>query len=135
MKVAVDRDEAMRLAHFWATVSEEHNTDKFQVVLHDDFVMWYNFDPIDRTRQEFIDTLKAAHAMFQNQKNEDLKITLTDDGFVLQATMTGILDGQAISSPYCFIATVQDGKIIRGDEYFDTAKLTRKAGRPGEGMI
>lgn len=130
-----DRQELMRLAQFWATVSEEHNVEKFATILHDDFVMWYNFDPQDRTREEFIQTLKSAHAMFENQRNEDLKITLTDDGFVLQATMTGILDGKAISSPYCLITQVQDGKVIRGDEYFDTAKLTKRAGRPGEGMV
>jgi len=133
--MAQDPQESMRLAQFWATVSEEHNVEKFATVLLDDFVMWYNFDPQDRTRQEFIETLKSAHAMFENQKNEDLKITLTEDGFVLQATMTGVLDGQQISSPYCLIARIKDGKVIRGDEYFDTAKLTKRAGRPGEGMI
>lgn len=131
----VDRDEALRLAQFWATVSEEHNTEKFQTVLHDDFVMWYNFDPVERTRDEFIQTLKDAHSMFDNQKNENLKITLTDDGFVLQAIMTGVLAGENIASPYCFIAKIRDGKIVRGDEYFDTAQLTKRAGRPGEGMI
>ena len=131
----VDREEALRLGTFWATVSEEHNVDKFQTVLHDDFVMWYNFDPQVRTRAEFIETLKAAHAIFDDQKNEDARITVTEDGFVLQATMTGILDGQAIRSPYCFIARIKDGLIIRGDEYFDTAQLTKMAGRPGEGMI
>ncbi len=133
--MAVDREEALRLGQFWATVSEEHDTDKFQAVLHEDFAMWYNFDPQDRTRAEFIETLKSAHAMFKNQKNEDAQITVTEDGFVLQATMTGILDGVAISSPYCFIARIKDGLIIRGDEYFDTAQLTKRAGRPGEGMV
>src|SRR3546814_14221882 len=88
----------MRLAKFWATVSEEHNVEKFQTVLHDDFVMWYNFDPNDRSREEFIQTLKDAHAMFQDQKNEDMRITLTEEGFILQATMTGVLDGTNISS-------------------------------------
>lgn len=133
--MAVDREDAMRLAQFWATVSEEHNTDKFQTALHDQFTMWYNFDPQYRSRAEFIETLKSAHAMFSDQKNEDLKITITDEGFVLQATMTGVLDGKQISSPYCFIAEVRDGLVYRGEEYFDTAQLTKKAGRPGEGMV
>lgn len=133
--MAVDRNEALRLGQFWATVSEEHDTDKFQTVLHEDFVMWYNFDPVERTRAEFIETLKAAHAIFHNQKNENARITVTEDGFVLQATMTGVLDGVAISSPYCFVARIRDGLIIRGDEYFDTAQLAKRAGRPGEGMV
>ena len=133
--MAQNREEALRLAQFWATVSEEHNVEKFATVLHDDFKMWYNFDPQDRTRAEFIETLKGAHAMFSNQKNDDLQITLTDDGFVLQATMRGVLDGKEIASPYCLVAKIKDGKVIRGEEYFDTAQLTKKAGRPGEGMI
>jgi ketosteroid isomerase-like protein len=133
--MAQDPEVSMQLAQFWATVSEEHNVEKFATVLHDDFVMWYNFDPQDRSREEFIQTLKSAHAMFQDQKNDDLRITLTEDGFVLQATMRGILDGKEIASPYCMIARVKDGKVIRGDEYFDTAQLTKKAGRPGEGMV
>src|SRR3546814_2800256 len=89
--------------------------------------MWYNFDPNDRSREEFIQTLKDAHAMFQDQKNEDMRITLTEEGFILQATMTGVLDGKNISSPYCLVAKIKDGKVIRGDEYFDTAQLTKKA--------
>ena len=133
--MSVDREEAMRLAQFWATVSEEHDVVKFASVLHDEFVMWYNFDPQDRTREEFIETLKSAHAMFDKQVNKDCRITLTDDGFVIQATMCGVLDGKEIAAPYCLIARIQDGKVIRGDEYFDTTQLTKRAGRPGEGMI
>lgn len=133
--MTVDRDEAMRIAQFWATVSEEHDVEKFSTMLHDDFVMWYNFDPNDRTRAEFVQTLQSAHEMFKNQKNEGLKISITENGFVLQATMTGELDGKQIASPYCLVAEIKDGKVIRGDEYFDTAQLSKKAGRPGEGMI
>ncbi len=133
--MAQDREEAMRIAKFWATVSEENNVEKFATVLHDDFVMWYNFDPNDRTRDEFIETLKSAHSIFENQVNENTRITLTDDGFVLQATLRGVLDGKEIASPYCLVAKIKDGKVIRGDEYFDTGQLTKKAGRPGEGMV
>lgn len=133
--MAIDREEALRLGHFWATVSEEHDTDKFQTVLHDEFVMWYNFDPQERSRTEFIETLKSAHEIFENQRNENARITVTEEGFVLQATMTGILSGVAIRSPYCFIAKIKDGLVVRGEEYFDTAQLPKKAGRPGEGMI
>lgn len=133
--MAVDREEAMHLAQFWASVSEEHNVEKFSTILHDDFIMWYNFDPQDRSRQEFIETLKSAHAMFQNQVNKDCRITVTEDGFVIQATMCGLLDGKEIASPYCLVAKVKDGKVIRGEEYFDTAQLTKRAGRPGEGMV
>jgi len=78
---------------------------------------------------------KSASAIFQNQVNDDCKITLTDRGFVLQAVMRAVLSGQEISAPYCLIAEVKDGKVIRGYEYFDTAQLPKRAEAPGEGMI
>src|SRR3546814_20958780 len=101
------------LAKFWATVSEEHNVEKFQTVLHDDLVMWYNFDPNDRSREEFIQTLKDAHAMFQAQKNETMRITLTAAGFILQSPMTGVREGTNISDRQ----SVGEGKGVscRGD--------------------
>jgi ketosteroid isomerase-like protein len=130
-----DRDISLNLAQRWARVSEEHNTERSAELLHDDFVMWYNFTNTERTKQEFLDTLKSAHAIFENQVNDDCKITLTDRGFVLQAVLRGVLDGQEIAAPYCLIAEVKDGKVIRGDEYFDTAQLPKRAGSPGEGLI
>jgi ketosteroid isomerase-like protein len=133
--MAQDPAEALRVGQLWATISEEHNTDKFSKLLADDFVMWYNFDPNDRTRDEFIETLKGAHAIFEDQVNENTRITPTADGFVLQATMRGKLDGQEISSPYCLVAKMRDGLVVRGDEYFDTAQLPKKAGKVGEGMV
>jgi ketosteroid isomerase-like protein len=130
-----EQEEFLRIGQFWAKVSEEHDTEKFATVLADDFIMWYNFEDLDRTREQFIETLKSAHAMFQNQVNENTRITVTTDGFVLQATMRGILDGKQISAPYCLIAKVQNGKVVRGDEYFDTSQLTRRPARGGTEMV
>jgi ketosteroid isomerase-like protein len=127
-----DPVEALRVGQFWSRVSEEHDIEKFQTILAEDFVMWYNFSPVDRTRAEFLETLRGAHAIFQNQVNKDPKITPTANGFVLQATLTGILDGKEISAPFCMIAVMRGGKLIRGDEYFDTSQLPKHAGEPGQ---
>lgn len=130
-----DPAEALRIAEFWSKVSEEHNIEKFQTILSDDFVMWYNFDPVDRTREEFLETLRGAHAIFHDQVNENPRITSTADGFVLQATMCGVMEGQKVSAPYCLVAKIRDGKVVRGDEYFDTSQLPKRAGAVGEGMV
>lgn len=130
-----DPEEALRIGTFWAHVSEEHNIEKFATILADDFVMWYNFDPVDRNRAEFLETLRAAHAIFEDQINENARVTPTANGFVLQATLRGRLDGKEIAAPYCVITQMRDGKVVRGDEYFDTSHLPKRAGAPGEGMI
>jgi ketosteroid isomerase-like protein len=129
------QEEFLRIGEFWARVSEEHDVEKFQTILADDFIMWYNFEDLDRTREQFIETLKSAHAMFSNQVNENTRITVTTEGFVLQATMRGVLDGKAIAAPYCLVARIRDGKVVRGDEYFDTSQLTRRPARGGTEMV
>jgi ketosteroid isomerase-like protein len=133
--MAQDPVEALRIGQFWSRVSEEHDIEKFQTILAEDFVMWYNFSPTDRSRAQFLDTLRDAHAIFKNQINRDARITPTATGFVLQATLCGLLDGKEISAPYCMVAQIRDGKVIRGDEYFDTSQLPKRAGDAGEGMI
>lgn len=133
--MAQDPDEAMRVGQFWATVSEEHNVEKFATILADDFTMWYNFDPVERSKQEFMETLRAAHTIFHNQVNADCRITPTAEGFVLQATLQGDMEGHKVNSPYCFVAQMRDGLVVRGWEYFDTGKLPKHAGAVGEGMV
>jgi ketosteroid isomerase-like protein len=128
-------EEFLKVGRFWAKVSEEHNIEKFATVLADDFVMWYNFDDVERTRAQFLEVLKNAHQMFHNQVNENTRLTATTDGFVLQATMRGVLDGKEISAPYCLVAKVRNGKVVRGDEYFDTSQLTRRPQRGGTAMV
>jgi len=49
--------------------------------------------------------------------------------------MKGLMEGRPISAPYCIVAKIKDGKVIRGDEYFDTSQLTKYAGPVGEGMV
>jgi ketosteroid isomerase-like protein len=133
--MAQDPAEALRVGQLWARIAEEHDVEKFSTLLADDFRMWYNFDPVDRTRDAFIETLKSAHAIFDNQRNIDERITATAEGFVLQATMTGVLDGVEIAAPYCLVARMRDGKVVHGSEYFDTSHLPKKAGKAGEGMV
>jgi hypothetical protein len=130
--MAQDPVEALRVGEFWSRVSEEHDIEKFQTILAADFVMWYNFAPVDRTRAEFLETLRGAHAIFRNQINKDARITPTANGFVLQAILCGILDGKEIAAPYCMIAQMRNGLVVRGDEYFDTSQLPKRAGDPGE---
>jgi ketosteroid isomerase-like protein len=115
--------EFVRLGEFWSKVAEEHDLEKFQTILAEDFVMWYNFEDVDRTREQFLQTLANAYKVFQNQVNANTRISPTADGFVLQATMCGKLNGKEISAPYCLIAKVRDGKVVRGDEYFDPSQL------------
>jgi ketosteroid isomerase-like protein len=130
-----EQEKFLELGKFWATVSEEHNVDKFATILAPDFVMWYNFDDAERTREQFMETLRNAHAMFHNQVNANPRITVTTDGFIVQATLQGDLDGKRISAPYCLIAKVRDGLVVRGDEYFDTSHLPRRPSKGGTEFV
>jgi len=118
--------EHVRLGQFWSRVAQEHDREKLGSVLSDDFIMWYNFENIDRTKAEFLETLKSAHKRFDDQVHTDERVLPTPEGFVLQATMHGTVEGVKFSAPFCLIAKVRDGKVVRGDEYFDTTQLVTR---------
>jgi ketosteroid isomerase-like protein len=115
--------EHVRIGQFWSKTAQEHDPEKLGSVLSDDFIMWYNFEKIDRTKEEFLETLRNAHKAFNDQVHTDERILPTPEGFVLQATMNGTFNGQKIAAAFCLIATIKDGKVVRGDEYFDTGQL------------
>jgi len=50
----------------------------------------------------------------------DIRVFCGEDGFSIARTVAGTLsDGTKISYPFCAVATVEDGKIVRIDAYQD----------------
>lgn len=118
--------EYVRLGEFWSKAAQAHDREGLASILSDDFVMWYNFEKIDRTKEEFLETLKSAHKAFNDQVHENERILPTSRGFVQQAIMCGTFSGERIAAAFCLVATVKDGKVVRGEEYFDTGQLVSR---------
>lgn len=53
---------------------------------------------------------------------EDVRVRVFDGGWVLQSTTVGTsASGEPVRIPSCLIATVADGRIVRFEEYADSA--------------
>jgi len=85
-------------------------------------VVWHNYDRLEQGREANLKVLRGMIRAFPRRAyaNRDLKIF--DGGFaqqhVLVATRT---DGKQVELPAALFCTVAHGRIVRLDEYFDSA--------------
>ncbi len=135
MRMAIDPNEALRLAEHWDRTAKAHDIEAFGTILADDFEMTYNFDPAPRSREQLLRSLAEVYSMLTDHEHVDGRITPTVEGFVIEATLRGSMGGTRIEAPFCLVARVRDGKVFRSREYFDTAQLPKRVGPPGEAMV
>jgi ketosteroid isomerase-like protein len=108
------------VAKSWEAACRSRDTDRILSHLSDDGVVWYNFDPVEHDKAAYRNILDTSKKSFRNQVYTDVRVHLHSGGFVEQATLAGETDKGVIETPFLLIATVQDDKITRIEEYFDT---------------
>ena len=90
-----------------------------------DAVIWTAQDPADRTPAENLAVLQWVKDNIANFRYEDVRCQPTPTGFVEQHTTCGTVPGGAeFRFAACLVVRVENGRITRLDEYFDTAPLT-----------
>jgi len=89
-------------------------------------VIWHNTDDLTVTMADNLPASATFAAKVPDRRYEDIKITPFDGGYIQQHRLVGqSVDGAPFSLPACAIMHVRDGKIVRIDEYFDSAPLVR----------
>lgn len=87
----------------------------------DDAVLWQNTTAKSVDVDRALRTIAWLGKTIQNLAYEDVRRTITDDGFVQQHRMTGqTASGKVLVAHACMIATVRDGKIVEVREYMDS---------------
>ncbi len=87
-----------------------------------DAVVWHNYDGIAQSLDENLRVLRWVVRNVSELRYEDVRRLRTPEGFVQQHVLRcKALDGTAIAIPACLIGTVRDGRIVRLEEYFDSA--------------
>ena len=84
----------------------------------DDVVVWHNTDGIEMTKEENLASLDALARSFSNIRRYEI-----DGGFVQQHVMHLDWGSGSGDLPACLVVKVENGKIIRADEYFDGATI------------
>ena len=115
--------EMEALANRLMAAIEAGDVDTIKTCYAPDVRIWHNFDEIDQTLE---DNMKVMHWMARRLLERKYTIESRRyfaDGWVQQHVLTGVTpDGTPFRMPACIICTVKDGKIVRLEEYLDTAQ-------------
>jgi ketosteroid isomerase-like protein len=96
--------------------------DAVAALYHPDIAVWHNSDGMEQTAQDNLLILRWVARNIGELRYEDVRWSETPSGFVQQHVMRGVApSGTPIEVPACIVATVENGKITRLDEYLDAA--------------
>jgi ketosteroid isomerase-like protein len=86
--------------------------------------IWHNNDGQEQSREENLTTLKGFVRWISPRTYADRRVKVFDGGFMQQHELQGARpDGVVLRLPACIVCAVEDGKIVRLDEYLDSAHV------------
>ena len=90
---------------------------------HDDIACWRNLDGRELVKKQALSVVRFLGTL-RDLRYEDVRIDPTPDGFVQQHVLccTGP-KGEAVRVPACLVAKVEGSRIVRIDEYADSAAM------------
>ncbi len=93
-------------------------------IYHPDAVIWHNHDRVESSARENLEVLARFVERAPTRRYVNRRLIVAPGAFVQQHTLEAIRkDGRRLSLPACVVGEVKDGRIVRLDEYFDTAPL------------
>lgn len=94
-----------------------------------DAKIWHNTDDAEQTRDDNATTLRGFVARISNRVYANRRLGVFDGGFVQQHELRGVrADGVAVRLTACIVCAVENGRITRLDEYFDSAQVAKFVG-------
>jgi ketosteroid isomerase-like protein len=89
-----------------------------------DAVIWTNIGP-EQDRETFVAICDALVAAISDVRYANLRRADTATGFVQQHELTGTSPaGARFTVKACVVATVEDGRIVRFEEYIDAGQAS-----------
>jgi len=109
---------------FFAAV-ENGDIETVSAIYHPNAVIWHNYDGLETGPAENLEVLRGFMKRAPQRRYANPRLLTTARGFVQQHVLQATrIDGRQLSLPACVVAEVQNGRIMRLDEYFDTAPLS-----------
>ncbi len=93
----------------------------------EDAVIWHNTDNREKPLSSNMKALAGMDKWVTNRKYTDRRMQIFDGGIVQQHILRGTQrsTGEAVSLNAVVVVQVRDGKIVRLDEYLDSAEGAR----------
>jgi hypothetical protein len=115
------RDETLALANRFMSAVKIGDGDALRSVYAEYAGIWHTFDCLTQTREQNIHTLTWLFRHVRNIRYDDIRVSVTEDGFVQQHVMRA--DEPKFTSPAMLRAWCENGVIVRIEEYLDSAPI------------
>ena len=87
-------------------------------------VIWRTFDQRELLVGKVAKIIRYLATALRDRRYEDVRVTPTPTGFVQQHVLVGTTaSGERVHAPACMVVQVDGGRIVRLDEYLDSAHL------------
>ena len=120
-----EQDDIRAMAQRFFDAIEAGDIETMQNSFTPDAEIWHNTDELIVTRDDTAQTLTGMVARIKDRKYADRRLTTFPGGFVQQHVLTGkrVHDDGEVRLPCAIVCKVENGKITRLDEYFDSAHV------------
>lgn len=103
---------------------ERGSIDDVRDIYAPDAVIWHNTDGLETSPAENLAVLGAFVGRISERRYQERQLKVFPGGFVQQHVLTGLRrDGRRLRLPACLVCSVENGKITRLDEYFDSVAV------------
>ncbi len=120
----MSEEEILLLAEKLKKAFEDRDIDAITNLYSDDVVVWHNYDQIERTRKQALESAKWVVDEMSEFKIEDCNIFLISGGYIQQCVFRGVYkENKGAMETYAMIRIYcSDGKVDRVEDYSDPAQ-------------
>jgi ketosteroid isomerase-like protein len=119
-----DEASIRALAKRFFDAIELGDTDAVRACYAPDAEIWHNIDGRVSTREQNVDTLRTFVARVPKRRYEHRRLHVFEHGFVQQHDLhCMVTEHREVVVSACLVCRVENGVIVRLDEYFDSKRL------------
>ena len=120
-----EQDDIRAMATRFFDAIEAGDIETMQSSFTPDAEIWHNTDELIVTPAQTAQTLTGMASRIRDREYAERQLTVFPVGFVQQHDLKGVRvhDGVSVRLPCAIICKVENGKITRLDEYFDSAHV------------
>ena len=122
-----EQDDIRAMATRFFDAIEQGDIETMRDSFAPDAQIWHNTDEAVVTRDQTAQTLAGMVARIKDREYADRRLATFPGGFVQQHVLKGrrVHDDGEVRLPCAIVCRVEDGRITRLDEYFDSAHVAQ----------
>ncbi|AYG93891.1 nuclear transport factor 2 family protein [Brevundimonas naejangsanensis] len=117
-------DDILALANRFIEAIQAGDLESVKDCYHPKVEVWLNTTGVAVDREASLAVLSGFAARTSERRYEDRRLRLLTDGYVQQHVLRAVhIAGPVLTLPAVLVCKVRDGRIVRLEEYFDSAPL------------